>query len=125
MQIDVAAGSHVARHHAADQPGTMTGQEPHDAERFQPHLAEVAGALAAFVQASEGLNLVPNFGVTGQIGRLHPAVANAVRGLLLRAVILRLLARVHQSGGLPSNLPPELALLHRWPPKAQSSGTRA
>ena len=75
--------------------------------------------LAAFVQAGKGLNLVANFGVARQIGRLDPALADAVRGLLLGAVILRLLAGVHQTGGFPGDLPPELAVLHRWPPKAQ------
>jgi len=44
---------------------------------------------------------------------------------LLRAVILRLLAGVHHTGGFPRDLAPELALLHRWPPKAQTGGTRA
>src|SRR2546425_12628093 len=103
----------------------MTGQEPHYAQRFQSHLAEMTGALTAFVQSRERLNLVTNLGVAGQIGWFDPTVADAMRGFLLRAVILRLLAGVHQSGGFPSDLPPELALLHRWPPKAQSGGTRA
>src|SRR5262245_35864723 len=82
-------------------------------------------ALAAFMQPGEGLNFVANFGVARQVGRLHPTLANAMRGFLLRAVILRLLAGVDQTGGFPSDLPPELALLHRWPPKAQAGGTRA
>src|SRR4051812_40576462 len=121
MQVDFAARSHMAGHHAADEARPMPREQPHDAERFQSHLAEMAGALAAFMQARKRLNLVAYFGIAGQIGRLHPTLADTMRGLLLRAVILRLLAGVHQSGGFPGDLPPELALLHRWPPKPKAA----
>ena len=99
MQVDVGAGADVAGHHAADQPRAKAGQQPHQPQGLEPHVAEVVRARVAFVQAGEGLDLVADFGVAGQIGRLDPALADAVGGLLLGPVVFRLLARVHQPGG--------------------------
>ena len=70
-------------------------------------------AAVAFVQAGEGLDLVADLGVAGQVGRLDPALAEAVGGLLLGAVVLGLLARVHQPGGFPGDLPPQFRPVHR------------
>jgi hypothetical protein len=121
VQVDVAAGADVPGHDAADEAGAVWREQPHQAQRLDPHLAEVAGALAAFVEAGEGLDFVADFRVRGQIRRLHPALADAVGSLLLGAVVLGFFARVHKTGSFPGDLPPELTLLHRWPLKPEGA----
>ena len=79
-----------------------------------------------FVQAGERLDLVADFGVARQIGRLDPALADAVGGLLLGPVVLRLLPGVHQPGGFPGDLPPQFRLVHarRRKPRCAARGRR-
>lgn len=85
VQVNVAAGADVARQDAADQGRGRNGPRRRIRRRASTaHFAEMAGPLRAFVQAGERLNLVANFGVRRQIGRLDPGLANAVGGLLRR-----------------------------------------
>ena len=62
---------------------------------------------------AQRLDLVADFDVAGQVGRLDPALADPLGGLLLGRVVLRLLAGVHQPGGFPGDLPPQFRAIHQ------------
>ncbi len=67
VHVDVGAFADVAGHDAADQPRPEGAQQPHQAQCFEAHVAEVLGASVAFVDAGEELDLVADFGVGGEV----------------------------------------------------------
>ena len=58
------------------------------------------------------LDLVADFGVAGQIGRLDPALADPAGGLELGPKVFRFLPLVHQPGGLEGDLPTKFLVGH-------------
>ena len=70
------------------------------------------------------LHLVADFGVRRQVGRLGPALAEPLGGLHLGAVVLGLLPLVHQPGSFPSDLLPQLGVLHRTAPLSPGESAR-
>jgi hypothetical protein len=66
------------------------------------------------VEPGEGLDFVANLGVAGKVGGFDPALADAVGGFLLRAKVLGLVTRVHQTSRFPGDLSPELGAVHSW-----------
>ena len=113
VQVDVGALADVAGEHAADQPRAKRREPPHHGQRGEPHVAQVVGAAVAFVEPGERLNLVADFDVAGQVGRLDPALADLPGRLHFGAVVFRLLPVVHQPGGFPGDLPPQFRAIHR------------
>ncbi len=99
VQVDVGAFADVAGHHAADQPRPERAQQPHQTQRRQAHVAQVHGAAVAFVNASEHLDLVADFGVGGEVFRLDPLTAQPFGGLAFRGEVFGFDAFVHQAGG--------------------------
>ncbi len=49
VDVDVGALADVAGHDAADQPRAEGTDLPHEAQCFQPHLAQMSGAFVALV----------------------------------------------------------------------------
>ena len=67
VEVDVGALADVAGHDAADEPRLELPQQAHELQRVEPHVAQVGGAVVAFVEAGEGLDLVADFGVGGEV----------------------------------------------------------
>ena len=57
-----------------------------------------------FVKSRQGLNLVANFRVAGQISRFDPALADLPGRFHFGPVIFRFLPPIHQTGRLPGDL---------------------
>ena len=113
VQVDIGALPDVAGEHAADEPRAKRRQPPHHRQRGQPHGEQVVGAGCAFEQPGQHLDLVADFDVAGQVGRLDPALADSPGRFHLGRVVLRLLPGVHQPGGLPGDLPPQFRTIHQ------------
>jgi hypothetical protein len=62
-------------HDAADEPRLERLEQPHQAQGGEAHIAEVLGALVAFVEAGEELDLVADFGIRREIGGFDVAPA--------------------------------------------------
>ncbi len=112
VQVDIAAAADVAGQRAADQPRPEDAQQAHHSQRLDPHLAQILGALVPFEQAGEDLDLVANLPIAGQILGFDPAASHPLGGFQLGPVILGLDALVHQAGGFPGDLLPQLAVKH-------------
>ena len=78
--------AHVAGEDAADELGAEGREQPHHAERFQPHLAEVVVAGIAFVELGEALDLVADLAVGGEVAGAV-AVFDAKRRAALRLAV--------------------------------------
>ena len=87
-------------------------EQPHHAQRLEPHLPQVLGPLVPFDEPRKKLNLVANLRVAGQVGRLHPPLADPLARLAFGPVVFRFLTVVHQPGGFPGNLPPDFVVGH-------------
>ena len=116
VQVDVGALPDVAGEDAADEPRAKRREPAHHRQRGQPHGEQVVGARLAFEQPGQHLDLVADFDVARQVGRLDPALADLPGRLHLGRVVLRLLPGVHQPGGLPGDLPPQFRAIHQAAP---------
>src|SRR5262249_27171252 len=108
VQVDIGTLPHVAGENTANQPRTKWREAAHHRESRQAHGEQIMRAVLAFEHSREQLDLVANFDVARQVGGLHPALAELLRSLAFRREILRLLSGVHETGGFPSDVPPEL-----------------
>lgn len=75
------------------------GEEAHEAEGFEAHGAEVVGAGVAFIEVGEGLDLVADFGVGGEVAGAGAVFeAELAGGLAFGGEVFGFGAVVHQSG---------------------------
>ena len=116
VQVDVGALPHVAGEDAADQPRAKRREAAHHRQRGEPHGEQVIGAGCAFEQPGQQLDLVADFDVAGQVGRLDPALADLPGRFLFGRVVFRLLPGIHQPGGFPGDLPPQFRAIHQRAP---------
>ena len=83
-------------------------QDSHQPEGFHPHVAESFVTAFALEQTCHPLDLVADLGVGGEVRRFDPATTDGSCGLELGAVVLFLVAPVHQPGRFDDDLPPKL-----------------
>ena len=107
VEIDVRTTANMTGQYAADQPRTKGLQQPHQSQGFQSHGQQVVVAPLPFVQTRHDLDLIAYLGIAGQVGGFHPSAMNLAGCLHFRPVVLRLLARIRQTSGLPGNLAPQ------------------
>ena len=112
MNINVGAVSNMPGESAADDLWAKSTQKPHDSQRFDPHFPQTVEARTAFEQIRHPLNLIPDFGVCRQFGRLHPALAQSLRRLQLRPIIFSLIPRIHQPRRFNNDGPPQSFICH-------------
>ena len=89
----------------------MINQENTPAGSY-PELSSGVDAAIAFVQPGESLNLVADLCIARQINWIHPTTADPTSCLHLGAIVFALVAFVHQSRGLPRDLPPQFRGTH-------------
>ncbi len=99
VNVDVGAFADVAGHDAADEPRPEGTEKAHEPQGFEAHVAEVGGAVVAFVEAGEDLDLIADFGVGREVRRFDAAPAQAFGGLAFGGEVFGFLSLVHQPGG--------------------------
>src|SRR5260370_19673764 len=87
MNVDVGAFANMPRHDAANEPGPEGPQKPHEAQGFEPHVAEMLGTLFAFVNAGEDLNLIADLCVGGKVLRLDALANQTFRGFTFSGAV--------------------------------------
>ena len=113
VEVDVRAVADVAGPDAADESGSEPGELPHHPERLDAHVAEPGPAFRPLVHAGEGLDLVADLAVGGQVGGPVPVLdAELARGLALGGEVLGLGPLVHELGGEEGDLPPDAVVGH-------------
>ncbi len=113
VDVDVRPFADVPRADAADQPGPEPREPSHQAQGLDAHVVQVRQPLRSFVHAGQGLNLVADLAVGGQIvGTITVFHAELPGRLALGGEIFRFLAGIHQLGGLKGDLPPDTFVGH-------------
>ena len=113
VDIDVRPLANVSGEHAADQAGTESREQAHEAQGLEPHVTELGEPPWPLVHAGEGLHLVANLAVAGQIGGSEAVFHSQLPGgLALGREVLALGPTVHQLRGEEGDLPSKTRIWH-------------
>ena len=84
--------------------GSELAEDPHHPQGLQTHLAEILRPLLTLVHAGEGLDLLADLAIAGQVVGLKLSRHDPSGGLQFRTKVFRLLPLVHQPGRLEGDL---------------------